>query len=222
MITEKQEFNFYIGNDSINKDSKSNNKLFAGNIDFIKGIKSINDLPIGDFIEICFSGRSNVGKSSLINYLTGRRSIARTSKTPGRTREINFFKINNNKHLVDLPGYGYAQVSKKERQAWFKMVKDYFFYSNNLRRVFLLIDSRHGLKPSDVDLMKILEEAAVTFQLVFTKFDKIKPNEFDKIKKITFTKLSLFANAFPEVIVTSTKKNIGIEALRASISKLFI
>ena len=222
MITEKQEFNFYIGNDSINKDSKSNNKLFAGNIDFIKGIKSINDLPIGDFIEICFSGRSNVGKSSLINYLTGRRSIARTSKTPGRTREINFFKINNNKHLVDLPGYGYAQVSKKERQAWFKMVKDYFFYSNNLRRVFLLIDSRHGLKPSDVDLMKILEEAAVTFQLVFTKFDKIKPNEFDKIKKTTFTKLSLFANAFPEVIVTSTKKNIGIEALRASISKLFI
>ena len=206
MITEKQEFNFYIGNDSINKDSKSNNKLFAGNIDFIKGIKSINDLPIGDFIEICFSGRSNVGKSSLINYLTGRRSIARTSKTPGRTREINFFKINNNKHLVDLPGYGYAQVSKKERQAWFKMVKDYFFYSNNLRRVFLLIDSRHGLKPIDVDLMKILEEAAVTFQLVFTKFDKIKPNEFDKIKKITFSKLSLFANAFPEVIVTSTKK----------------
>ena len=222
MITEKQEFHFYIGNDSINKNSKSDNKLFAGNIDFIKGIKSINEMPIGDFIEICFSGRSNVGKSSLINYLTGRRSIARTSKTPGRTREINFFRINNNRQLVDLPGYGYAQVSKKERQAWFKMVKDYFFHSNNLRRVFLLIDSRHGIKPSDIDLMKILEEAAITFQLVFTKFDKIKPNEFDKIKKITFTKLSLFANAFPEVIVTSTKKNIGIEALRASISKLFI
>ena len=222
MITEKQEFHFYIGNDSINKNSKSDNKLFAGNIDFIKGIKSINEMPIGDFIEICFSGRSNVGKSSLINYLTGRRSIARTSKTPGRTREINFFRINNNRQLVDLPGYGYAQVSKKERQAWFKMVKDYFFHSNNLRRVFLLIDSRHGIKPSDIDLMKILEEAAITFQLVFTKFDKIKPNEFDKIKKITFTKLSLFANAFPEVIVTSTKKNIGIEALRASIGKLFI
>ena len=222
MIKEKQEFHFYIGNDSINKNSKSDNKLFAGNIDFIKGIKSINEMPIGDFIEICFSGRSNVGKSSLINYLTGRRSIARTSKTPGRTREINFFRINNNRQLVDLPGYGYAQVSKKERQAWFKMVKDYFFHSNNLRRVFLLIDSRHGIKPSDIDLMKILEEAAITFQLVFTKFDKIKPNEFDKIKKITFTKLSLFANAFPEVIVTSTRKNIGIEALRASIGKLFI
>ena len=222
MITEKQEFHFYIGNDSINKNSKSDNKLFAGNIDFIKGIKSINEMPIGDFIEICFSGRSNVGKSSLINYLTGRRSIARTSKTPGRTREINFFRINNNRQLVDLPGYGYAQVSKKERQAWFKMVKDYFFHSNNLRRVFLLIDSRHGIKPSDIDLMKILEEAAITFQLIFTKYDKIKPNEFDKIKKITFTKLSLFANAFPEVIVTSTKKNVGIEALRASIGKLFI
>ena len=222
MITEKQEFHFYIGNDSININSKSDNKLFAGNIDFIKGIKSINEMPIGDFIEICFSGRSNVGKSSLINYLTGRRSIARTSKTPGRTREINFFRINNNRQLVDLPGYGYAQVSKKERQAWFKMVKDYFFHSNNLRRVFLLIDSRHGIKPSDIDLMKILEEAAITFQLVFTKFDKIKPNEFDKIKKTTFTKLSLFANAFPEVIVTSTKKNVGIEALRASIGKLFI
>tara|TARA_A100001011_G_scaffold321635_1_gene342664 strand:- start:242 stop:910 length:669 start_codon:yes stop_codon:yes gene_type:complete len=222
VIKEKQEFHFYIGNDSINKNSKSDNKLFAGNIDFIKGIKSINEMPIGDFIEICFSGRSNVGKSSLINYLTGRRSIARTSKTPGRTREINFFRINNNRQLVDLPGYGYAQVSKKERQAWFKMVKDYFFHSNNLRRVFLLIDSRHGIKPSDIDLMKILEEAAITFQLVFTKFDKIKPTEFDKIKKITFTKLSLFANAFPEVIVTSTRKNIGIEALRASIGKLFI
>ena len=222
MIKEKQEFHFYIGNDSINKNSKSDNKLFAGNIDFIKGIKSINEMPIGDFIEICFSGRSNVGKSSLINYLTGRRSIARTSKTPGRTREINFFRINNNRQLVDLPGYGYAQVSKKERQAWFKMVKDHFFHSNNLRRVFLLIDSRHGIKPSDIDLMKILEEAAITFQLVFTKFDKIKPTEFDKIKKITFTKLSLFANAFPEVIVTSTKKNVGIEALRASIGKLFI
>ena len=122
---------------------------------------------------------------------------------------------------MDLPGYGYAQVSKKERQAWFKMVKDYFFYSHNLRRVFLLIDSRHGIKPSDIDLMKILEEAAITFQVIFTKFDKIKPIEFEKIKKITFTKLSLFANAFPEVILTSTKKNIGIETLRMSIGKIF-
>ena len=101
------------------------------------------------------------------------------------------------------------------------MVKDYFFYSNNLRRVFLLIDSRHGIKPSDDDLMKILEEAAITFQVIFTKFDKIKPMEFEKIKKITFTKLSLFANAFPEVILTSTKKNIGIETLRMSIGKIF-
>ena len=129
-------------------------------------------MPSGDFIEICFSGRSNVGKSSLINYLTGRKSIARTSKTPGRTREINYFRIGDNKHLVDLPGYGYAKVSKKERQAWFKMVKDYFFYSNNLRRVFLLIDSRHGIKPSDDDLMKILEEAAITFQVIFTKLNQ--------------------------------------------------
>ena len=156
MITEKQEFQFYIGNDIIENKEKSYNKLFTAHIDFVKGIKSFHDMPNGDFIEICFSGRSNVGKSSLINYLTGRKSIARTSKTPGRTREINYFRIGDNKHLVDLPGYGYAKVSKKERQAWFKMVKDYFFYSNNLRRVFLLIDSRHGIKPSDDDLLKIL------------------------------------------------------------------
>ena len=221
MTTEKQEFQFYIGNDIINGEEKVYKKLFTGHIDFVKGIKSYHDMPRGDFIEICFSGRSNVGKSSLINYLTGRKSIARTSKTPGRTREINFFRIGNNKHLVDLPGYGYAKVSKKERKAWFEMVKGYFFYSNNLRRVFLLIDSRHGLKPSDVDLMKILEEAAITFQVIFTKFDKIKPIEFEKIKKITFTQLSAFANAFPEVILTSTKKNIGIETLRISIGKVF-
>ena len=166
MTSEKQEFNFFIGNERKIEDLKSNHKLFTGQISFIKGIKSFQDIPEGDFIEICFSGRSNVGKSSLINFLTGRKSIARTSKTPGRTREINFFRIDDNKHLVDLPGYGYAQVSKKERQAWFKMVKDYFFYSYNLRRVFLLIDSRHGLKPSDIDLMKILEEAAISFFLL--------------------------------------------------------
>ena len=222
MTSEKQEFNFFIGNERKIEDLKSNHKLFTGQISFIKGIKSFQDIPEGDFIEICFSGRSNVGKSSLINFLTGRKSIARTSKTPGRTREINFFRIDDNKHLVDLPGYGYAQVSKKERQAWFKMVKDYFFYSHNLRRVFLLIDSRHGLKPSDIDLMKILEEAAISFQLIYTKYDKIKPIDFEGIKKNTFEKLSLFANAFPEVIVTSTKKNIGIENLRASISKIFV
>ena len=138
MTSEKQEFNFYIGNERKIEDLKSNHKLFTGQISFIKGIKSFQDIPEGDFIEICFSGRSNVGKSSLINFLTGRKSIARTSKTPGRTREINFFRIDDNKHLVDLPGYGYAQVSKKERQAWFKMVKDYFFYSHNSRyyRIF--------------------------------------------------------------------------------------
>ena len=219
---EKKEFQFYIGNDIITKDVKGYDKFFTGNIVFVKGIKSINDLPSNDLIELCFSGRSNVGKSSLINYVTGRKSIARISKTPGRTREINFFKVNNNSHLVDLPGYGYAKVSKKERLAWFKMVKDYFFYSNNLRRVFILIDSRHGLKSSDFDLIKILDEAGITFQVIFTKFDKIKPKDFEKIKNKTFTNLSLFANAFPEVIVTSTKKNIGIETLRASISKFFL
>ena len=127
MITEKQEFQFYIGNDIINHEEKGYNKLFTAQINFVKGIKSFHDMPSGDFIEICFSGRSNVGKSSLINFLTGRKSIARTSKTPGRTREINFFRIGNNKHLVDLPGYGYAKVSKKERHSWVKMVKDYFF-----------------------------------------------------------------------------------------------
>ena len=194
----------------------------VANAEFVVSNTNVEQCPKTKLPEYAFIGRSNVGKSSLINFLTGRKSIARTSKTPGRTREINFFRIDDNKHLVDLPGYGYAQVSKKERQAWFKMVKDYFFYSHNLRRVFLLVDSRHGLKPSDIDLMKILEEAAISFQLIFTKYDKIKPIDFEGIKKNTFEKLSLFANAFPEVIVTSTKKNIGIENLRASISKIFV
>ena len=127
MTSEKQEFNFYIGNERKIEDLKSNNKLFTGQISFIKGIKSFQDIPEGDFIEICFSGRSNVGKSSLINFLTGRKSIARTSKTPGRTREINFFRIDDNKHLVDLPGYGYAQVSKRKDKLGLKWLRIIFF-----------------------------------------------------------------------------------------------
>ena len=153
---DKKIAKFYITNEIEPDDVKAGKKLFAQYTEFIKGIKSINDMPSNGYLEVCFSGRSNVGKSSLINNLTGRKSLARTSKTPGRTQEINFFLLNNNNYLVDLPGYGYAKAPLKEREKWGKLVKDYFFQSQNLRRVFLLIDSRHGIKSSDIHLMEIL------------------------------------------------------------------
>jgi len=221
LTKDKKNTTFYITNE-IDKDHlKAGKKLFAQYTEFIKGIKSVNDMPSDGYLEICFSGRSNVGKSSLINNLTGRNSLARTSKTPGRTQEINFFLLNHNKFLVDLPGYGFAKAPLKEREQWQRLVKDYFFQSQNLRRVFLLIDSRHGIKSSDINLMEILGEAGVIFQVVFTKYDKIKAAEFKEVLASSFEKMTNHANAYPEVLITSSRNNKGIEILRATISKLF-
>ena len=220
MIKEKT-IPFYLANEMTSNQVKAGHKFFSQNTEFIKGIKSASDIPSGDYVEVCFSGRSNVGKSSLINNLTGRNSIARTSKTPGRTREINFFLIDNNKFLVDLPGYGFAKASSKERNQWITLVRDYFFQSQNLRRVFLLIDSRHGVKSSDINLMRLLGEAAVIFQVVFTKYDKVKDQEFKEVLASSFDKMACHANAYPEILVTSSRKKHGIEMLRATISELF-
>ena len=221
LTKEKQYPLFYLTNDVDPDQVKAGQKLFTKQIEFLKGITSATKMPSEGYLEVCFSGRSNVGKSSLINNLTGRKSIARTSKTPGRTREINFFLLDQNKFLVDLPGYGFAKAPLEERERWERLVKDYFFQSQNLRRVFLLIDSRHGIKSNDIKLMKILGEAGVTFQVVFTKFDKVKRSCFDMIFRASIEKLALYANAYPEVFVTSSKKKQGIEALRATINQLF-
>ena len=219
---ENQYASFYLANDVDQDDIKAGQKLFTKQIEFIKGITSTAYMPSEGYLEVCFSGRSNVGKSSLINSLTGRNSIARISKTPGRTREINFFLLDQNKFLVDLPGYGFAKAPLKEREKWERLVSDYFFQSQNLRRVFLLIDSRHGIKANDIKLMEILGEAGVTFQVVFTKFDKVKEACFNEMFRTSIGKLASYANAYPEVLVTSSKKKHGIAILRANICKLFV
>tara|TARA_X000000368_G_C22998112_1_gene697644 strand:+ start:745 stop:1458 length:714 start_codon:yes stop_codon:yes gene_type:complete len=221
LTKEKQQAPFYLANHIDPDQQKAGHKLFAKQTEFIKGITSITAMPSEGHPEVCFSGRSNVGKSSLINNLTGRNSIARTSKTPGRTREINFFLLDQNKFLVDLPGYGFAKAPLKERERWQRLVSDYFFQSQNLRRVFLLIDSRHGIKSSDINLMKMLGEAGVIFQVVFTKHDKVKELQFKEVLEASFEKMAAHANAFSEVLLTSSRKGHGIALLRATISKLF-
>ena len=155
--------------------------LFARQVDFMLSVVNLNQLPITDRPEICFAGRSNVGKSSLINALTNRKGIARASNTPGRTRELNYFNVDERLNLVDLPGYGYARASKTDIANWTRLTRAFLRGRAELRRVFLLIDSRHGIKPTDIELMEMLDEAAVTYQLVLTKIDKIKKTELDKV-----------------------------------------
>ena len=221
MTNDNQHVPFYVTNEIDPEQVKAGHKLFTKHTEFIKGIKSVAAMPSEGYLEVCFSGRSNVGKSSLINSLTGRNSIARISKTPGRTREINFFLLDKNKFLVDLPGYGFAKAPLKEREQWERLVSDYFFQSQNLRRVFLLIDSRHGIKSSDINLIKILGEAGVIFQVVFTKYDKVKKSEFKDLLARSFEQIACHANAYSEVLITSSKKRYGIEIFRATISKVF-
>ncbi len=220
MTTSRKSVPFYVASEIDQETSKAGHKLFAKNIEFVKGIKSASAMPSEGYPEVCFSGRSNVGKSSLINALTGRKSIARTSKTPGRTREINFFLLDQNKFLIDLPGYGFARVPLSEKNQWGELVKDYFFFSQNLRRVFLLIDSRHGIRSSDITLMELLGDAGVIFQVVFTKFDKVKSQDFKDVLELSFNKMAHHANAYPEVLITSSQKKHGLEKLRGTICKL--
>ena len=193
-------------------------KLFAGGADFLKGVVAMEGLPPADRAEVCFAGRSNVGKSSLINALTGRKALARTSSTPGRTQEINFFTLGESHYLVDLPGYGFAQAPVKVVEAWQRLLKAYLAGRATLRRAFVLIDSRHGVKPVDEEIMALLDKAAVPFQTVLTKADKIKATERDKMLDQVRDKLSRHPAAYPELILTSSEKGDGIDILRSTIA----
>lgn len=196
-------------------------KLFVGsNADFLKGVVAMSGLPADDRIEVCFAGRSNVGKSSLINALTGRKGLARASNTPGRTQEINFFTLTESHYLVDLPGYGFANAPLAVVEKWQRLLKQYLQGRVSLRRAFVLVDCRHGVKDVDEEIMSLLNSAAVTFQVVMTKADKVKDKERAKIMDQVRSKLSKHPAAFPEIVMTSSEKGDGIPTLRALIANL--
>ena len=184
------------------------------------GVAELTQLPLTDLPEIAFAGRSNVGKSSIINAITGQKGLAKTSNTPGRTQQLNFFNTAEQFHLVDLPGYGYAQAPEKQVKQWQKVIFAYLQGRVNLKRVFLLIDSRHGIKNVDKDIMKMLDTAAVVYQIVLTKADKISLASLNKIKNETELEVSKHAAAYTKVLATSSEKNIGIDEVRAEIASL--
>jgi len=195
-------------------------KLFAGQTEFLKGVVAMNGLPPDDRLEVCFAGRSNVGKSTLINALTGRKGLARASNTPGRTQEINFFTLADSHYLVDLPGYGYANAPVAVVEKWQKLLKQYLSGRANLRRAFVLIDARHGIKAVDSEILKLLDSSAVTFQCVLTKVDKVRAGEKGKILDQVRAQLARHPAAYPEIIQTSSEKGEGIATLRAVIAGL--
>lgn len=195
-------------------------KLFAGPCDFVKGVVAMSGLPPADRVEVCFAGRSNVGKSSLINALTGRKGLARASNTPGRTQEINFFALGDTRYLVDLPGYGFANAPLAVVETWQRLLKQYLSGRQNLRRAFVLIDARHGVKAVDEEIMTLLDTSAVTFQCVLTKADKVKEKDRARVLDQVRTALSRHPAAFPELVLTSSEKGDGIATLRSIIATL--
>jgi GTP-binding protein len=195
--------------------------LFARSWQFVRSVPSLEFLPPPDRIEMAFAGRSNVGKSSLLNALVGQRGLARTSNTPGRTQELNYFEVPGaTLFLVDMPGYGFAKAPKEKVDAWTGLVKDYLRGRAALVRVFLLIDSRHGLKPPDLAMMELMDEAAVSYQAVLTKADKIKPHELERVAARTAEELARHAAAYAGILATSSEKGTGIAALRAELARL--
>jgi GTP-binding protein len=191
--------------------------LFHAPIDFLKGVVAMDGMPPADRIELCFAGRSNVGKSSLINALTGRKGLARASNTPGRTQEINFFTVGDEHYIVDLPGYGFANAPVAIVEKWQRLLKRYLAGRPTLRRVFVLIDSRHGAKAVDEEIMTLLDKAAVTFQVVMTKTDKVRKTQLDQSIEATRAVLAKHPAAYPEIVLTSSDKGDGIATLRAII-----
>jgi GTP-binding protein len=195
-------------------------KLFAGPCEFIAGAASIESLPASSLPEVAFAGRSNVGKSSLVNTLTGRRSLARTSSSPGHTRQINFFDLAGQLSLVDLPGYGFAQVSRSMKETWQDLASAYLRGRPTLKRVCLLIDSRHGVKEADHETMKNLDAAAVSYQLVLTKTDRLKPADIPRAIAAAEAAARKHGAAHPEVLPTSSETGFGIPELRAEVAAL--
>lgn len=194
-------------------------QLFRSPAEFVKGVVDVEGLPDGPMPEVAFAGRSNVGKSSLLNALLGRQGLARTSNTPGRTRELNYFRVGDDMHVVDMPGYGYAQASKTLVRDWNRLVRDYLRGRTQLKRVFLLIDSRHGVKENDRATMELMDKSAVSYQLVLTKIDKLKPSEVPETIVAAVDAIKKHGAAFPEVIATSAEKRIGIDTLREAVTR---
>lgn len=197
--------------------------LFARPWRFVRGMAAIGDLPpMAGTVEVAFAGRSNVGKSSLINALTGQSDLARASNTPGRTQELNLFRPERDAGLVlvDMPGYGYAEAPKAKVDVWNALIRNYLRGRPNLRRVFLLVDARHGIKKNDEEVMGLLDKAAVSYQIVLTKADKLRPEAVAQIIADTCARIGKRPAAHPEVLVSSAQKGEGLEAIRAAIAAL--
>jgi len=194
-------------------------RLFAGRVEFLLSAPQLQFLPEPDFPEVAFAGRSNVGKSSLLNAVTGRKAIARASVTPGRTQELNFFEVGTpvQLRLVDMPGYGFAKAPVKVVERWKSLVRTFLMGRTVLRRTLVLIDSRHGVKPPDLEMMKMLDEAAVGYRLVLTKADKVKASELEAVHAGVAAEARKHSAAYPQLHVTSAEKGMGIAELRAAI-----
>ena len=199
--------------------TETTTKIFSGPISFLKSAPKLEFLPEPTVPEIAFAGRSNVGKSSLINALVNRNNLARASNTPGRTQELNFFDVGDPAvfRIVDMPGYGYAKAPVKTVQQWRYLINDYLRGRVVLKRVFVLIDSRHGIKEVDHDIMSMLDSAAISYRIVLTKTDKIKASDLGAVEADTMTKLRKHVAAYPDLSVTSAEKRGGIEELRAAV-----
>ena len=196
-------------------------KLFAAPVAFVKGVVDLSGLPRPDRAEVAFAGRSNVGKSSLINALANRKNLARASNTPGRTQELNFFDVAAGRAwLVDLPGYGFAEAPKSHVDAWTRLMLDYLRHRANLKRVFLLIDARRGIGPVDRDVLQLLDKSAVNYQIVLTKTDKIGKSELGPAIDTALAVLKKRPAAHPRVMATSSEKGVGLADLRAEINAL--